>query len=100
MRAGWREATGWAAALGVAVTVAAQVGSSARSELLFRDGDSLVVALFVRSVLEGGPQDWAFSSVLFLPESTLFAALRLLLPWAGVEALFAANAVVNLLALY
>ncbi|UJP09492.1 hypothetical protein L2X99_13820 [Microbacterium sp. KUDC0406] len=100
MRGGWREAAGWAAATGLAVFVAAQMAASARSELLFRDGDSLVVALFVRSVLEGQPQDWAFSSVLFMPEAACFALLRLVLPWLSVDALFAVNAVVNLVALY
>ncbi|REJ06756.1 hypothetical protein DY023_05230 [Microbacterium bovistercoris] len=100
MRGGWREAAGWAAAVGVAVFVAAQMAASARSELLFRDGDSLVVALYVRSVLEGQPQDWAFSTVLFMPESACFALLRLALPWLGLNALFAMNAVVNLVAFY
>ncbi|MFE6735822.1 hypothetical protein [Microbacterium sp. NPDC057650] len=100
MRGGWREAAGWAAALGAAVFVAAQLAASARSELLFRDGDSLVVAMYVRSVLEGQPQDWAFSSVLFMPEAACFALLRLALPWLGIGALFAVNAVVNLLAFY
>nr|WP_157311332.1 hypothetical protein [Microbacterium sp. MAH-37] len=84
----------------MAVFVAAEMAASARSELLFRDGDSLVVALFARSVLEGQPQDWAFSSVLFMPESACFALLGLALPWLSPDALFAVNAVVNLAALY
>lgn len=100
MRRVWvRELTGWIGALGVSVLIAGQVAASARSELLFRDGDSLIVAMFARSVLAGGPQDWAMSSVLFLPESTVFAGLHALLP-LDVNALLAVGAVVNLLALY
>lgn len=94
-----REAAGWLGALGLALTVAAQVAASARSDLLFRDGDSLVVALFARSLLSGEHRDWAMSSVLFLPESGLFAALSAVLP-VDLDGLLAINAVVNLLALY
>ncbi|WP_223623591.1 hypothetical protein [Microbacterium sp. EST19A] len=100
MRRVWvRESTGWIGALGVSILIAGQVAASARSELLFRDGDSLVVAMFARSVLAGGLQDWAMSSVLFLPESTVFAGLDAVLP-LDVNALLAVSAVVNLLALY
>lgn len=98
-RSGMREAAGWLGALAVAVAAAAQVASTARSELLFRDGDSLVVALFARSVLEGRAADWSMSSVLFLPESAVFAGLDLLVP-LDVNGLLAVNAVVNLVALY
>ena len=100
MRGGWmREAAGWLGAVAIAVLVVGQVAASARSEMLFRDGDSLVVALFVRSLLDGQPLDWAMSSVLFLPESAVFAALSALLP-LGVNGVLAANGVVNLVALY
>lgn len=100
MRRAWvRELSGWLCALGVSIIVAGQVATSARAELLFRDGDSLIVALLARSVLAGGPQDWAMSSVLFLPEATVFAGLDALLP-LDADALFAVSAVVNLLALY
>ncbi|HWS50603.1 MAG TPA: hypothetical protein VN241_06305, partial [Microbacterium sp.] len=94
-----REALGLLAAGALAVLTVSTVASTARSELLFRDGDSLVVALFARSVLDGDPLDWAMSSVLFLPESAMFAGLDLLIP-AGVNGVLAASAVVNLLALY
>ena len=94
-----RELTGWLAALALALIVSAQVAASARSELLFRDGDSLIVALFAQSSLSGEPSHWAMSSVLFLPEAAVFAGLDLLLPF-GVNGLLAANAVVNLLMLY
>lgn len=100
MTRGWREAGGWAVALGIALAVAAQVASTARAELLFRDGDSLIVALFTRSLLEGQPQDWAFSSVLFLPEIAVFTVLNAALPWLDVDGLLAVNAVVDVLALY
>jgi hypothetical protein len=100
MRRVWgRELTGWLGALGLSVIIAGQVAASVRSELLFRDGDSLIVAMFARSVLGGGPQDWAMSSVLFLPEAAAFAGLDVLLP-LDPASLLAVNAVVNLLALY
>lgn len=94
-----REAAGWVAAAALAIMVAAQVAASARSTLLFRDGDSLVVAMLARSAQAGEPLDWALSSVLFLPESAAFATLDSLLP-LGLTGLLAVNAVVNLLALY
>lgn len=100
MRRVWvRELTGWFAALAMALITAAQVASTARAELLFRDGDSLIVALFSRSLLSGEPLDWAMSSVLFLPEAAVFVVLDVLLP-LDADGLLAVNAVVNLLALY
>lgn len=100
MRRVWvRELAGWSGALAVALITVAQVASSARSELLFRDGDSLVVAMFARSVLSGEPLDWALSSVLFVPESATFAGLDALLP-LDVNGLLTVNAVINMLALY
>lgn len=94
-----RELTGWMLAAAVALIAAASVASSPRSELIFRDGDSLIVALLSRSILSGETLDWAMSSVLFLPETALFAGLRALLP-LGVDGLFAVSAVVGVLALY
>ncbi|MFK3677252.1 hypothetical protein ACI2IP_05940 [Microbacterium sp. NPDC090218] len=100
MRRVWgRELAGWVGALALALITTAQVATSARSELLFRDGDSLIVALFSRSLLSGQPMDWAMSSVLFLPEAAVFAGLDTILP-LEVDGLLAVNAVVNLLALY
>ncbi|MEV4776646.1 hypothetical protein [Microbacterium sp. LWH12-1.2] len=100
MRGGWmREAAGWLGAVAVALLVSAQVAASARSELLFRDGDSLVVAMIARSLLDGQPLDWAMSSVLFLPETAVFAALSVVLPF-DVNGVLAANGVLNLVALY
>ena len=98
-RAWGREVAGWLAALAVALIVSGQVAASVRSELMFRDADSLIVALFSRSVLDGSATDWSMSSVLFVPESTGFALLSVLLP-LGVEGVLAVSAVVNLLALY
>lgn len=100
MRRVWmRELAGWMGALALGAITAGQVASSARSELLFRDGDSLIVAMFARSFLSGQPLDWAMSSVLFVPESAVFAGLDLALP-LGVNDLIAVNAVVNILAFY
>ena len=93
-----REGAGWLTAAAIALIVAAQVASTARAEFIFRDGDSVAVAMFVRSVFDGQPLDWAMSSVLFIPESAMFAALSIL-P-LDANALLAINAVLNLLALY
>jgi len=94
-----RELVGWMLAAAVSLVVAASVASSARADLLFRDGDSLIVAMVSRSLLSGEPLDWAMSSVLFLPETAVFTALDAILP-LDVNGLLAVSAVVNLLALY
>lgn len=94
-----RELSGWLIAVAISLATAATVASSPRAELLFRDGDSLIVALFARSLSAGDRLDWAMSSVLFLPESAAFTALDAALPF-GVSGLLAASAVLNLLALY
>ncbi|MFJ4223564.1 hypothetical protein [Microbacterium sp. NPDC089695] len=94
-----RELAGWMLALAVALVTTASVAASARGDLLFRDGDSLIVALLSRSILEGDRLDWAMSSVLFLPETAVFTVLEAALP-ITVDALFAVSAIVNLLALY
>jgi len=100
MRRVWvRELAGWSGALAVAMVTVAQVASSARSELLFRDGDSLIVGMFARSVLSGAPLDWAMSSVLFVPEAAVFAGLDAVLP-LDVNGVLIVNAVINMLALY
>lgn len=100
MRRVWiRELSGWSGAVAVALITVAQVAASARSELLYRDADSLIVAMFSRSLLSGQPLDWAMSSVLFLPESTAFAVLDTVLP-LDVNGLLAVSAVCNMLALY
>ena len=97
-----REVGGWVAAALIAIVTVAQLASTARSELLLRDGDSLIVAMLVRSVGEGEPFDWAMSSVLFLPEILLFAVLWLIgqLLALDVNALLVTNAVINLILLY
>ncbi|WP_460802643.1 hypothetical protein [Microbacterium sp. GXF6406] len=97
-----REVGGWVWAALLAIITVGQVAASDRGELLFRDGDSLVVALLVRSVADGESFDWVLSSVLFLPELVVFGML-----WAigalfgiGTNALLVVNAVLNVLALY
>lgn len=98
-RAWARELAGWIAAAAVSLITAATVAASARAELMFRDGDSLIVAMLARSLLSGEKLDWAMSSVLFLPESAGFASLDAALP-LGVNGLFAVSGALNLLALY
>ncbi|WP_300266321.1 hypothetical protein [Microbacterium sp.] len=103
MRHFWvRELGGWVAAALISIVTVAQLASTARSELLLRDGDSLVVALLVRSITGGETFDWVMSSVLFLPEIAVFAALWLIgqLLSLDVNAVLLINAVVNLVALY
>ena len=100
MRRVWgRELAGWAAALALALVTVGHLASSPRSVLMFDDGDSLIVALVGRSILDGGGGDWALSSVLFLPEIAVFTGLDAALP-LDVNGVLAANAVVNILALY
>lgn len=94
-----RELSGWAGALALALMALGQVASTPRAELLFRDGDSLIVALLARSVLADAHGDWAMSSVLFLPESAVFTGIDALLP-LDANGLLAVNAVLNMLALY
>ncbi|ALX66055.1 hypothetical protein AB663_000941 [Microbacterium sp. XT11] len=94
-----REAAGWIAALSIALVAAAQVAASARGDLLFRDGDSLVVAMLSRSLLSGEPLDWAMSSVLFLPETAVLSAIRAV-TGADLGTLLAVNAVIDVLGLY
>ncbi|MFC0197408.1 hypothetical protein ACFFIR_11090 [Microbacterium arthrosphaerae] len=72
-----RELLGVATALAISVAVVAATASSPRSELLFRDGDSLVTSLVIHSLAVAQPQDWAMSSVLFLPEIAVLWALSL-----------------------
>jgi len=100
MQRAWvRETAGWLGALATALIVSGQVAASARADLLFRDGDSLIVSMFARAILNGTASDWAMSSVLFLPESTVFAGLDALLPF-DVNGVLAASSVLNLLAVY
>lgn len=94
-----RELAGWLGAAALSLVTAGAVASSARADLLFRDGDSMVVAMLARSLLSGEPLDWAMSSVLFLPESAAFTTLDAAVP-VDASGLFAISAVVNLLALY
>src|SRR5690606_16941738 len=47
-----RELSGWFAATAIGIALTAQV-AAVRGDLLFRDGDSLVVALVTRSLFEG-----------------------------------------------
>lgn len=97
------EIGGWAAALAIAVIVVGQVASTARSEVLFRDADSLVVALVTRSLVEGSATQWAMSPVLFLPEVAAFLPLWLVAhSLLGMElfGVLAVSAVINVALLY
>lgn len=93
-----REVLGAAAATAMALVTVAIVASGPRAELLFRDGDSLVTTLVLRSLAAGQPQDWAMSTVLFLPETAGLGVLSWL--GLGVNGTLALAAVVNVVALY
>jgi hypothetical protein len=92
------ESTVLVGAVALAVLVVAHVAVSARGALLFSDGDSMLPVLFVRSFEAGDGQDWAMSSVLFVPELSLFGAIWKL--GLGADWTIAINGVVNLVALY
>lgn len=93
-----REGVAGVAALALSVIVVAHLVASDRVALLYSDGDSLITVLVARSLAAGQPQDWAMSSVLFIPEIAAFCALSLLgLP---IVATLTLNAVLNVLALY
>ena len=96
-RRGAAEAAGWGAALALALIAVAVVATTS-SWLLYRDGDSVVVALMADSLRRGDGQDWALSPVLFLPETAVYGALSLL--GLGTTGTFTLNAVLNLLAVY
>ncbi|QYH34570.1 hypothetical protein [Salinibacterium sp. M195] len=86
-------------ALGFALLVVTYLaGTSGRGELMFLDGDSMLVPLFSRSILEGTVSNWAMSAVLFVPEIAVFLGLSLV-GWGIHEAQFLA-AVANFVALY
>lgn len=72
--------------------------SSGRGELMFLDGDSMLTALFARSVLEGTAHDWAMSASLFVPELATFTLLAMT-GW-GVGVLQFLSAVLNFVGLY
>lgn len=86
------------AAVGIAVLVVAHVAGSARGALLFSDGDSMLPLLIARSLDVGQPQDWAMSSVLFLPEMALFLAVWLLR--LGPDGTMIVNGCLTLVGLY
>lgn len=69
-----------------------------RSWLLFYDSDSVLPALIHGSLAAGQPQDWAMSSVLFIPELAVYLGLAAL--GLSVKATFILNAIVNLIAVY
>ncbi|MGV8858938.1 hypothetical protein [Rhodoglobus sp.] len=86
-------------AVGLALLVVTYLaGTSGRGELMFLDGDSMIVPLFSRSLLEGTASNWAMSAVLFVPEIALF--LLLSLAGRGIHEAQFLSAVANFVALY
>lgn len=92
------EAAGLGAALAIALVAIGHLCLTPRAWMLFSDADSVLLPLIRASRLAGEPQEWAFSSVLFLPERALYDATAAL--GLGVRASLAIDAVVNLVALY
>ncbi|EAR24691.1 hypothetical protein A20C1_11451 [marine actinobacterium PHSC20C1] len=86
-------------ALGVVLLVVTYLaGPTGRDELMFLDGDSMVVPLFSRSILEGTATNWAMSAVLFVPEIIVFLGLSL--TGLGIQEVQFVAAVLNFLGLY
>jgi hypothetical protein len=86
-------------ALGLALMVTTYLaGSAGRGELMFLDGDSMIVPMFSRSILEGTANDWAMSAVLFVPETIVFLGLSL--TGLGVQEVQFLAAVLNFAGLY
>ncbi len=83
------------AALAIAAGVMTWLSGTDRAQLLFRDADSVLPLLVLRSLAAGQPQDWALSPVLFAPElalvalSTLLGATPVVALWAAGTAQFA-----------
>ena len=92
------EAAGLAAAVTFALIAVAHLVLTDRAWVLFSDGDSVLPALLHGSLAVGERQDWALSSVLFVPEFALYSALAAL--GLGVRGTLAVNAVVNLVLFY
>ncbi len=91
------ELGGWLFAAAVSIAIVARA-ATVSAELLFVDGDSLIVPLVIRSLTLGQPQDWAMSPVLFLPEIAAYAVLSVV--GAGGRATLILAGIANLLALY
>jgi len=86
-------------ALGLSLFVVTQLaGPAGRAELMFLDGDSMIVPLFSRAILEGTANDWALSAVLFVPEIILFLGLSL--TGLGIQEAQFLFAVLNFVGLY
>jgi hypothetical protein len=92
------ELAGLVGASAIAITVIVHLISTPRAWIVYYDGDSLVNTLIWKSLVDGQPQHWAMSSVLFVPEFALYATLSFL--GLSVKATLTLNAIVNLLALY
>jgi len=97
-----RESAAVVVALAIAVLVVAHVATTARAALMFTDGDSMLPLLVMRSLDAGQPQDWAMSSVLFLPELLVFRLLWLLglALGIGADGVVVLYGVVSLMGLY
>jgi hypothetical protein len=92
------EAGGVGAALAVALAAVAHLCLTPRSWVLFSDADSVLLPMMRASAAVGEPQQWALSSVLFLPERALYDATAAL--GLGARASLAIDAVANLVLLY
>jgi hypothetical protein len=92
------ESTGAVVALILALIAIGHVAATARSWMLFYDGDSVLPALIHGSLSSGQPQTWSLSAVLFLPETALYLLLAVVA--TGTKAALALNAIVNFVLLY
>ncbi len=85
-------------ALALAVLVSAHLADVPRAWLLYDDGDSMLPALLRGSLSAGQRQDWALSSVLFVPEAGVYLGLS---AWGlSVHDAFTVNGLLNWLAFF
>ena len=99
VRAPWvTELLGALAALLLTLLAVLHLLSTARSWLLFFDGDSVILPLFERSLQAGQPFEWAMSTTVFLIEIPVYLVLAFLT--ANPFDALTVNAILNFVALY
>lgn len=93
------ELTGLLIAILAATAAVVHISSSARGDLLFFNGDSVLPEIVMQSLREGLALEWVMSPVLFLaPELPVYGIVSLFT--SSVKGTFFVTAVVNLVLLY
>lgn len=98
-RAASAELGGGAVSVVLALVALAHLALSARSEIFFYNGDSVLMPLVERAAREGQPFEWAMSSVLFfVPEIPVYSTIATFAPEVHTALLI--NAIVVVVSLY